>query len=127
MSSVIARIETSSWIVIVAGLGALAAGFFLAPAGTRLLALAFTGASGLIGFGAYAAWATATWGQRHAVASSVFALLVGIYVMVYPWLVSALPSYVYAVSATGLVAVAASAYELRLATRVSRVAPRVAI
>lgn len=117
-------IETSSWLNIAAG---LVVGFVAYYQTTSYDAPFYSGVvSGvlLVLIGAYTAWAGATDRGRTTMWPSVATLLVGLWLVGYPWFASVNDTYLYATAAVGAVAAIVSGYEIYAASTVESRMPR---
>jgi len=112
MSKVNLGIESSSWINIAAGIAVIAVAYYEATTNAALNTV-YVGGSALILIGAFTAWAAATGRTRTTMWPAIASVVVGAGLAIYPWFaVDQTTTFVYAISAAGVVAAVVSAYEV---------------
>lgn len=125
MSKMNLGIETSSWIMIAGGILVAAVGYSqTSDLASGPFLVAGIGGAILAGLGAYSAWAGATDRSRSTKWPGVAAIVVGLGLAAYPWFVGVTDTFLYSVSASGVIVAVAAAYETYLANRSDMRAPR---
>jgi drug/metabolite transporter (DMT)-like permease len=121
MAKVNVGIETSSWINIVVGVLVAGAAYYYTTAYANPFYSGLFAGLILIVVGAYTAYAgMSDTRSRSALWPSVLSLLVGLWLVAYPWFTSEGSSYVYSQSGLGLVAAVVSGYEIFKANQSSK-------
>lgn len=113
-------IETGSWINIVAGIVIAVVGYYQTTSNDATFWSAAGSGALLMVAGAYSAWAAATDRSRTAVWPSLVSLVVGLFLVGYPWFVGVTDAYFYTSVGVGFVAAVTSGYEMYAAFRSER-------
>lgn len=124
MAKVNVGIETSSWINIVVGVLAAGAAYYYTATNANPFYSGLVSGIVLVLVGAYTAYAALSENRAsRAMWPSVLSLLVGIWLMAYPWFTSETNSYIYSQAGLGAVAAVVSGYEIFQANRSKMTSP----